>query len=258
MGRGTTITEWGNKLDAAARQLARRQPTFSVDPMFDKFREAGTIVPGGEPSFANWQDRFADFTSGDLERYLTERRPQGNSLRYLTDALRRASPHSPTCIASRIEYFWDESRPQVDTWKREHGDHPVVAAALAVKYSKLKDWAEAEKFLRLYIDKAPDQWAYQMLADNYLAQGDEANWLATLKARLEKPDYSLDHAWTNNTIARHYMGQRKWTTARPYAEAAAQSYARWALETVAECYDGLGERERASAVRAAIAERYGR
>ena len=81
--------------------------------------------------------------------------------------------------------------------------------------------------------------------------------MATLKSSLENPDYGLDHANTNNIIARHYMGQKKFAEALPYAETAAESYAGWAGDG-GGLPQALGHREKAAAIRAAIAERYGK
>lgn len=248
------------RLKDAAAHVGRQQPTYSMAPLFYKLQDARLRAPNRAPSFWNWQGQYADFNSTDLERYLTERVLNEPRLEhYFMSALHRVSPHAPIYMAKMIQADWDRiPGRQLDQWKRGWGSHPIVAAALAKKYTELKQWAEAERFLRACLAKAADQLAYEMLADNFLAQGDESDWLATLKARLRQPDYALDHARTNNLIARHYMAQQKWAEARPYADAAAQSYAAWALMTAAECYDGLGDHAKAAAIRAAIAQRYGR
>lgn len=46
-------------------------------------------------------------------------------------------------------------------------------------------------------------------------------------------------------IARHFMGRKEWDKARPYADAAAQTYAGWAMLCAAECYEGLEDWDKA-------------
>ena len=127
-----------DQYEAAARNLRRRQPTFSCSPLLFKLAAAKVEVPDGLPSFVNWQDRFSDFTSNDLERYLTERTVKGNLLSYLTAELKSTSPHSPVYMAKMIDNFWELAQRDVEAWKTNHGDHPTVAAALARRYTALR------------------------------------------------------------------------------------------------------------------------
>ena len=256
--RTTDAAELARLLDGAAKHVATQQPTFALTPLFYKLQAAKIPAPSHMPSFWAWQSAFKDFNANDLERHLTERSMGPQYERGEIDELRKVSPHSLIYMQKMIQDDWAACVPELDQWVRQHGDHPMLAAALGWRYTQLKQWDQAEKFLRTYLAKAPDQWTYEMLAQNFLEQGNEPAWLATLKQRLEHPDYGLDHAKTNMIIARHYMDQKKWDVARPYADAAAESYSQWGLETAAECYEGLGDTQRANAIRAAIAERYGR
>jgi hypothetical protein len=250
---------WKEDLKETAQHLSGQQATYSMDPLYFKLEKAEIKMPSQYGTIWSWQGRFMDYNSIDLECDLTERRTSNwDAEKLQVEALRQVSPHAPIYMAKMIQNEWEGSQPHLAEWKADWGKHPIVSAALGKKYTELKQWKEAEQWLGAYLEKAPDQWAFEMLAGNYLEQGDEAKWLATLKARLEHPDYGLEHSRTNDLIARHYMEQKKWDVARPYAEAGAQSYAHWALETLAECYEGLGERDRAAGVRRAIVERYGK
>jgi tetratricopeptide (TPR) repeat protein len=95
-----------------------------------------------------------------------------------------------------------------------------------------------------------------MLAANYLAQKDEAQWLATMKRVLDQPDYGLFHGRANQQIAEHFMETGRWAKARPYAEAGANTGAGWALVTLAKCCEGSGDWNAAEELIRQEAERY--
>jgi tetratricopeptide (TPR) repeat protein len=52
------------------------------------------------------------------------------------------------------------------------------------------------------------------------------------------------------------MGQKEWKKAQPYADAAAGTYAGWALLCASECYEGMEEWDRSEELVRAAAERY--
>src|SRR5262249_41951141 len=82
------------------------------------------------------------------------------------------------------------------------------------------------------------------------------DWLDTLDEALKRPDYGLAHSRIENTIAWHFLREREPTAALPHAEAAAQSYAAWALLTAATTYECLQQFEKAETVYRATSERY--
>ena len=102
-----------------------------------------------------------------------------------------------------------------------------------------RDYAAAERALSRYMELSPDLWAYQTLAANYKAQGKIDRWLETLEKFLNNvEDLGLDHAKVRVEIADYYMGLKQWDKAKPYAEAAAQTWAGWAMECAARCAGG--------------------
>ncbi|MDB5289997.1 MAG: hypothetical protein JWL69_1238 [Phycisphaerales bacterium] len=171
--------------------------------------------------------------------------------------LRQISPNSPIAAAALIEGDWQNVLPQADKWEKEFGYHPDVRAAFARKYIQLGDSKGAERNLLKYLEKAPDEWAYSALADVYLARGDEAKWLSTLNEFLTKEDYALSHTRVEVKIANHYMQAADYKSAQPYAEAAAQSWAQWGMQTAIDCYIGLGEWDKAELWVKREAQRYG-
>lgn len=199
--------------------------------------------PGESLSYYQWSGRFKDNTSTDFERILRTLQATATDKQffmYCAQELHRASPDAPLYMAKMIELDWPTAEPQVPKWQETWGDHPTLAGALGKQYAKLKRWGDSEKYLRLYMTKAPDTWACEMLAQAILRQGREDEWLATLKEGLTQPDYALDHASLNWTIASHYVDRRQFEKAKPYADAAAGSYAAFGLTIAAQCEEGLG------------------
>ena len=82
---------------------------------------------------------------------------------------------------------------------------------------------------------SPDDWAFEKLADIYLARGDEAMWQATLDANLNHEDLFQAHYLVQQKLAEHFMAKKDWLKALPYAEAAASSGAGWAVECLVNC-----------------------
>jgi tetratricopeptide (TPR) repeat protein len=172
------------------------------------------------------------------------------------EILRKASPHHPAIVASDIENHWDQVAPRLAELEPLWGDHPTILAALAQQYIKLKNWPSAQNVLLRYVAVAPERWGFESLAYTYLQQDDEASWLKTMKQGLAVPDYALDHASINQQIARHYMAKKDFHTAKPYADAAAESYSSFGLLTAAECEEGLGNWQAAEEWVRRNAERY--
>ena len=83
-----------------------------------------------------------------------------------------------------------------------------------------------------------------------------SQWQATLEDSLRLPDLGLESTTVQNMLANYYLDRREWQKALPYAEAAAQSGAGWAMETEARCHEMLGEWEKAEALMRGTSERY--
>jgi tetratricopeptide (TPR) repeat protein len=186
--------------------------------------------------------------------YNWDRRPE--VYQWIARVVDSVSPGAPVAIAVHIVCDWKNAQKNVTKWTRQFPAYPIVNGALAWQYTRLKEYDKAEPFFRAYLKKAPDAWAYRMLADNYRLQGDRKNWLATIDESLKQEDYGLDHAYTQTEVANRLMDEGDYKTALPYADAAAQSYMSLGLKAAARCHEGLGEWDQAEAWVRADAERY--
>jgi tetratricopeptide (TPR) repeat protein len=175
----------------------------------------------------------------------------------LARTLLTISPRSDFAMAQLIEHDWDGVKDKVPTWEKEFGEAPALLAALGKHYTQSKSYDEAQKVLTRYIKQSPDAWAYEMIAANYKAKGETARWKETLDDYLANvEDHGLDHAHIRVQIADQFMQEKHWAEARPYAEAAAETWAAWAMECAARCAEGAGDWERAELWMRRTTERY--
>ena len=155
-------------------------------------------------------------------------------------ALLRISPHSPFARARLIEYDWDAVKDKVDQWEKEAGDSPTLLASLAWRYRELAKLDDAERALTRYIKLSADYWGYHQLAEIYRARNDLKRWQETLDEYLANgEDLGLDHARVGVELAEHFMRQKLWDKAWPYAESAAETWAEWALDAARRCAEGM-------------------
>jgi tetratricopeptide (TPR) repeat protein len=166
------------------------------------------------------------------------------------------SPHSPLARAAVIVHDWPFALRHVDAWEKEHPDHPSLLHALAQRYLEQGRHKEAQRYLQRFIARSPDASAYRELADIYKAQGNWDKWKEALDAFLEQEDYGLSHAQVRVMIARHFMARKEWDKARPYAVAAAETWAAWATLCAHECFEGSGDLDNAELWLRRVAERY--
>ena len=155
------------------------------------------------------------------------------------ETLLKFSPQSPYAKATLIENYWERAKPHIAEWERDANKSPAILAALARRYSELGRYDKAEGPLLRYIRFSPDYWAYDRLAKNYKERGDLGHWQSTLEEFLAKTeDHGLSHAGANVQLADHFMELKRWELARPFAEAAAQSGAAWAMVCAERCAEG--------------------
>jgi tetratricopeptide (TPR) repeat protein len=167
------------------------------------------------------------------------------------------SPNSPFAMARLMEDAWDQAEPKLEEWRKVVGDHPTFLGGLARHLVKADQADEAEKTLERYIKVSADKWAYEELAKLYLRRGDGKRWKATLDEFLAKgEDYGLDHAEVRVAIANELMKVGKYAEARPYADAAAQTWAGWAMSCAQWCAEAQRDWEAAEAYARASSERY--
>jgi tetratricopeptide (TPR) repeat protein len=171
------------------------------------------------------------------------------------DSLLRNSPFSPVAAAIAVEFCGDDYKPRFAEWEEAAADYPVLALAFARRAVAAARWEKAEKWFKL-VASTGDMDGLRELAKVYALQGKMDRWVATLEDSLKGPDYGLDHALAQSNIARYYMHLKRWEKALPYAKGAAESYAGWALQILAECHEAMGHWTEAEAIFKAESERY--
>ncbi len=166
-------------------------------------------------------------------------------------------PRSAYAMATLVEDEWPRSEPKLPAWERAAGNTAVLLGAIGRVYSASKRFDRAAEKLDRYIRLSPDAWAFELLAANYKAQGDLGRWLATLEDYLNRgEDNGLNFARIRVQIAHHYMGLDDWPRAKAYAEAAAETWAQWAMACASEANEGAGDWEQAELWARRATERY--
>ncbi|HEY4309032.1 MAG TPA: hypothetical protein VGN12_06235 [Pirellulales bacterium] len=201
-----------------------------------------------------WWDkiwRHTDHTAEDLERMA-----QFANAREFAHLLQTVSPHSPQAIALLVANDPEYSQDKLVDWEKDGRNQAVVCKALGLRYSRLGQSSDAERCLQRYIELSPDQWGFGTLADVYWKQKQTDKWQQTLEESLKHEDFALSHANTQVKLARYFMGQQDFHRAQPYANAAAQSGAAWAMICAADCHEGLENWDQAEELVQATAERY--
>ncbi len=152
--------------------------------------------------------------------------------------MRASDPHHPTRIALRLRHS-DLPADQFNKLVAEYGRHAVVANALAERMELDGNIEAAREYAAT---ASPERRTVERQARLELLIGNEDRWLTVMESILELPDHGLDHARINNIIARTLMNQDRYKDALPYAEAAAGSWAAWAMRTylLPDLPDGAG------------------
>ncbi len=195
---------------------------------------------------------------GILARDVAERIQQGKDRReHFARLLLRISPYSAYAMGTLVEANWDEVKREVPAWRAKVGDAPALIGALGRKHFERKEYDEAEKDLKRYMELCPDLWVYERLASCYEARGDRERWKATLDDYLANTeDSGLQHAKVRVQLANYLMTRERWADAKKYAEPAAETWAGWAMICASRCNEGLEDWERAELWIRRTAERY--
>jgi tetratricopeptide (TPR) repeat protein len=244
--------EAGRILAEFAGRLDRTDLEFEAAPVFQVLARAQP--PKGLEA---WQFAWMhnDATVRDYSLAIETSDPKTHPV--LARTLLEIDPRSAFAMAALIEHDWDGVKDKVTAWEKEVGEAPALLGALGKHYTRSKQYDEAQKALTRYIRQSPDAWAYEMIAANYRAKGELARWKETLDDYLANvEDHGLDHAHVRVEIANHFMEQKRWAEARPYAEAAAETWAAWAMECAARCAEGSGDWQRAEFWIRQATERY--
>jgi len=225
-------------------------------------------VGGNASGVAAFMKAFenSDAIAGDLEDGITmfclennfswEKVGTKQALVQRAKMLKKVSPYSPVTVASLIVNDWANSKKEIPEWEKGYLNNPLVIKQFAIKYAELKDYAKAERFLRICVGKYPEEWAYTKLADVYKNQNKMDQWLSVLEEFLARPDYGLGHASVRVQIANYFMDKREWKKAEPYALAAANTWAAWAMMCACKCYERMEDWSNAELWVQRTAERY--
>ncbi len=136
------------------------------------------------------------------------------------------SPYSAYAMGTLVAADWDRVKGDVPAWLDKVGDAPALIGALGKKYVELKQYDDAEKYLKRYMELSGDKWVYQSLAACYEARGDHDRAKATLDDYLTKTEaVGLEHAQVQVQIANDLMKQGRWQEAKKYADPAAATWA---------------------------------
>ena len=221
---------------------------LTADTMLKALQEAGVVAP------RIWAMAHADHTEADLIR-LSDAANKAVKPEVARRML-RVCPGSPVAIGELITRDWEAVSGRAAAWEKEGADQPNVLLTLAYQYGDMKRWDDAERCLRAVIRISPDFRVYQQLAKNYKAQGRRDEWKATLDEFLQNEERGLEHATVRVEIARDLMARGEYKAAWPYAEAAAQTWAAWAMLCAADCAEGLDDWENAELWIRQYADRY--
>lgn len=175
----------------------------------------------------------------------------------LAEQVLKISPYSP--YGRRIKLTHQSDWETLYKQYEEDGPlYPELSQIVAWQYVIAKKYAQAIHYYEQAVSQLEESYVYRALADCYLKTGNEKRWLETMESTLHLPDYGLEHANTQVTIAKKFMTDGDIPRARIYAEAAAECYSQWALSLAGECAMAAGDLPRAQELLKNEAERYGR
>jgi tetratricopeptide (TPR) repeat protein len=210
----------------------------------------------------DWLDvpaRHRDAVFGDLmrdiESGLAGRPESPKSARYMS-ALSKVSDKLPVVVALRVTRDWPSVERETGAIERNQRDDPFVMTALANRFYDLKRYDHAERCAKRLVEMHPSYPSYRLLASVYKAKNDMARWKETLDRAIELPSYGLEQAQLQNQIAKDLMKRKQLQEAAAYADAAAESYSRWSMDTSARCHEMLGDWKKSETLVRAISERY--
>jgi tetratricopeptide (TPR) repeat protein len=216
------------------------------------------LASPGKPEAQKQRDHASWYTSQlayDLESRL-EYIPYGKPRDMSVQVLAKVSPYSPVGIGELLELDDPVDESQFKVWEERFVDYPKVAGGLAHRYQTLGRKADAERLLKRLLEQDPSEPSFTRLANFYWWEGNEAKYLETLEKFLEQPEKDLTHARVRVRLANYLMGRGRFRQAEPFAVAAAQSHAAWALKCAGCCYEGLGKLEDSERWWRTVSERY--
>jgi tetratricopeptide (TPR) repeat protein len=171
--------------------------------------------------------------------------------------LLRFDPDSPLGRGALIETRWDEARPNVEAWEKDHGGGDTfVIAQLGFHDLKEGKLDNAERRLEAALARSPDRWIFDGLVEVYRKTGRIDGWKKAVDQFLKGEDQNLDHAHATADLASFLMKKGLYVEARPYAERAASSWAAWAMPVASRCAEKQGDWKTAELWVARTSQRY--
>jgi tetratricopeptide (TPR) repeat protein len=164
------------------------------------------------------------------------------------------SPYSPRARVLRIENDWLAVKAKAQEW--ENSLHPEVLGALGKRYYQDSRREDAKRCLHKYLETSDDFWAYNYLAGIYQIEKNDEKFLETFEKFLQSPNLGLEHARVQVTIANHLRAKGEKEKALSYAEAAAETWAEWAMQCASQCNEDLENWDRAEMWIRRASERY--
>ncbi|WP_435005780.1 hypothetical protein P12x_003560 [Tundrisphaera lichenicola] len=241
--------------------LARLQSLRTSDLELTELFYVRTLQRFGAPmddiqNFANYNllMTHADWVERDwatIVRWIAS-----NGKDSMASELLEMSPYSPIGAAATIELSPAAKPEFLAKMESEHNQHPDVLVALGKRLTNEVRLEDAERILKASIKISPDKEAYAALASIYKNFGQMDLWKETLDLFLIQEDAGLDHAKVEVEIARYFMGRKEYQKALPYADAAAQTWAGWAMQCAAECEELMSHWDQAELWYSRLSDRY--
>lgn len=149
-------------------------------------------------------------------------------------------PKSPYAAAVLMELDWGTAEPRLEGWKKTFADAPVFVDALAGHYQNADQFNLAIPLWEKYIKLSSDAYGYKNLAICKRATGDEAGWKTIMDRYLAETEaLGLNHAEVQVQIAEFLLSKDKAAEAKPYADAAAETWAGWAMHCAGKVDEAL-------------------
>ena len=255
-------------IDAQSKNMERRREAVKVigeTPGLPELVEESlqpltnaliSIDPELHANFTRFTTGHNDLTFYDLLRLHWLHGGSPKLKTYLAKTLHNVSPYAPAGAAMRIHYDWPSVEGEAAELEKQYAASPEVLTALGMRYEQLKQFDDAERCFKQCVATAPDMDAYQRLANIYWRKGDIDAWKAGIDQALEQESFGLEHASMRVAVANYYMGRKDYDAALPYAQAAAQTGAAWAMFCEASCWEGKQEWDKAERMIRFMVQRY--
>lgn len=156
------------------------------------------------------------------------------------DDFKAISPHSPQALRIAIRAVDTPTFEQVSQWESQVVDDPHAYRQLGDRYVKLSRFEDAIRVYERSVGLSPTYEAYVGLANAYRSAGQENLWQPTLERFLKVESLGLEQASVRALIANDLINKNKFEEALPFAEAAAETYAGWALILASRVEEYLG------------------